>query len=186
MEDEEIYELYWKRNEEAIVQTHKKYGPWCRGIAMRILQHREDAEECVSDTYLNVWNHIPPQRPNVFRAWLGRITRNLALTRYRIYTAEKRGGGQTALALEELGECVSGREDTEATLDSLETVTVINRFLAALPALQRSVFMRRYWHLSSISEIAKAYGMREGQITGMLHRSRKKLRAMLEEEGIAL
>ena len=186
MEDEAIYELYWNRNEEAIHQTHIKYGAWCRGIAMRILNIQEDAEECVQDTYLQVWNNIPPQRPNLFRAWLGRITRNLALSRYRMNTAQKRGGGQTALALDELAECVSGREDADAAVDSMEIVAVINRFLAELPERQRGIFMRRYWHLSAVAEIARAYGMREGQVNGILHRCRKKLRARLEKEGIAL
>lgn len=186
MEDHEIYDLYWKRDEEAITQTHMKYGPWCRGIAMRILAVQEDAEECVNDTYMTVWNNIPPQRPNVFRAWLGRITRNHALTRYRKYNADKRGGGQTALALEELSYCVSGNDDPETQLDSLAVVNVINRFLGELSKEQRGMFMRRYWHLASVKEIAKAYGVREGQVTSTLSRCRKKLRNMLEEEGIAL
>ena len=186
MEDEEIYDLYWARDEEAITQTHRKYGPWCRGIALRILEIREEAEECVSDTYLQVWNNIPPQRPGVFRAWLGRITRNLALTRYRKTHADKRGGGQTALALEELQECVSGRESVESAQESQEIAAVINRFLASLPELQRNVFLRRYWHLTSIREIAEAYGMTESRVTSMLHRLRQKLRAMLEQEGVAV
>lgn len=186
MEDEAIYQLYFQRNEEAITQTHQKYGPWCRGVAMRILNHREDAEECVFDTYLNAWNHIPPQKPRSFCAWLGRITRNLALSRYRMYTAEKRGGSQTALALEELGECISGNEDTDSTVESLTVVAAINRFLESLPQKHRAIFMRRYWHMASIAEIAKAYQITEGQVSSSLFRSRKKLRAALEKEGIAL
>ncbi len=186
MEDEQIYELYWSRNEEAISQTHQKYGPWCRGIAMRILEIREEAEECVSDTYLQAWNNIPPQRPNAFRAWLGRITRNLALTRYRKSHAEKRGGGQTALALEELRECVSGQETPESQLESREIAEAINHFLASLTEEQRNVFLRRYWHLAPIGEIAKTYGMSESRVTSMLHRLRKRLRAQLEKEEIAV
>lgn len=186
MEDEAIYQLYFQRNEEAITQTHQKYGPWCRGVAMRILNRREDAEECVSDTYLNAWNHIPPQKPRSFCAWLGRITRNLALSRYRMYTAEKRGGGQTALALEELGECVSGKEDADSKVESLAVVEAINRFLESLSPRHRAIFMRRYWHMAPVAEIAKAYQITEGQVTSSLFRSRKKLRAALEKEGIAL
>lgn len=186
MEDQEIYDLYWNRSESAITETHKKYGAWCGGIAMRILQRREDAEECVNDTYLRVWNNIPPQRPKVFRAWLGRITRNLALSRFRSLTAEKRGGGQTVLALEELRDCVSGREDMDAAMDSMQIVTAINRFLKSLPDKQRWIFMRRYWQLSSVADIAAACGAKESQITSSLLRSRKKLREMLEKEGIAL
>ena len=186
MEDQALIELYWTRNEDAITETRKKYGAWCRGIALRILELQEDAEECEYDTYLQAWNNIPPQRPGVFRSWLGRITRNLALSRYRKNHAEKRGGGQTALALEELGDCVSGGASVESEEERKEIATVINRFLAALPETQRNVFMRRYWHVSPIAEIAAAFGMTEGQVTSMLHRCRKKLRTMLEQEGIAV
>lgn len=186
MEDEAIYDLYWNRDEEAIHQTHLKYGAWCRGIALRILDIQEEAEECVNDTYLQVWNNIPPQRPNIFRAWLGRITRNLALSRYRRNHATKRGGGQTALALEELSECVSGRESAESQLENQEVAAVINRFLESLNQRQRTIFMRRYWHMASIGDIAKAYGMTESQVTSLLFRCRKKLREMLVKEGIAL
>ncbi len=186
MEDEEICQLYWDRNEEAIWQTHQKYGPWCRGIAMRILMVREDAEECIFDTYMQVWNNIPPQRPNVFRAWLGRITRNLALTRYRRNHAARRGGGQTALVLEELQECVSGTEDPEQEQDRRAVVEAINHFLEQLPETERNIFMRRYWHVVPIAEIAKAYHMSESKVTSMLFRMRKKLRAQLEKEGITV
>lgn len=186
MEDQQIIDLYWARSEEAIVRTHEKYGAWCRGIAMRILAMKEEAEECLDDTYLRAWNSIPPQRPNAFRAWLGRITRNLALSRYRKTHAEKRGGGQTALALEELGDCVSGRETIEGEEDRKAIADTINRFLGDLPETQRNVFLRRYWHLTPIADIANVYGMSQSQVTSMLHRSRKKLRRMLEEEGIAL
>ena len=186
MEDDQIIALYWDRNEDAIAQTHQKYGSWCRGIALRILEIREEAEECVDDTYLHVWNNIPPQRPGVFRAWLGRITRNLALDRYRRAHTEKRGGGQTALALEELRECVSGGETIERDEDRKAITAVINRFLASLPEEQRNIFLRRYWHLSSIADIARVYGMSQSQVTSMLYRNRKKLRDMLEQEGIAV
>ena len=186
MEDREIVDLYWQRSDLAISETEKKYGRYCLSIAYRILASQEDAEECVSDTYLQAWNNIPPQRPSVFRAWLGRITRNLALTRYRKNHAEKRGGGQTALALEELGDCVSGGPTVESEEERKEIAAAINRFLAALPETQRIVFLRRYWHMTPIAEIAAAFSMTEGQVTSMLFRCRKKLRAMLEQEGIAV
>ena len=186
MDDAQIIELYWARNEDAIAETHTKYGSWCRGIAMRILEAREESEECVNDTYLQAWNNIPPQRPGVFRAWLGRITRNLALTRYRKLHAEKRGGGQTALALEELRECVSGSSTIEREEDSKAIAEVINRFLGTLPEEQRNIFLRRYWHVSAIADIAAACGMSQSQVTSMLFRLRKKLRQMLEQEGIAV
>lgn len=186
MEDQEIYALYWKRSEQAIAATHQKYGTWCHGIAYRILNIKEETEECVSDTYLTVWNNIPPQRPQVFRAWLGKITRNLALTRYRKLHASKRGGGETALALDELSYCVSGSQGPESELESQEIVRVINEFLASLPETQRHIFMRRYWHMSSIQEIASNFRMSESKVTSMLFRMRKQLRALLEKEGVAL
>ena len=186
MEDEAIYELYFQRNEEAITETHRKYGAWCRGVAMRILSRREDAEECLSDTYLRAWNSIPPQRPGSFCAWLGRVTRNLALSRYRMNHAEKRGGGQTALALEELSECVSGTEGPESAEEARAIAAAIDQFLEKLPQKHRMIFLRRYWHMASVGEIAKAYGMSPGQVTSSLFRSRKKLKSALLKEGIRL
>ena len=186
MEDEEIYQLYWKRNEQAIQVTHEKYGAWCQGIAYRILHIQEDAEECVSDTYYAVWNRIPPHRPRTFRAWLGRITRNLALDRYRYLTAEKRGGTETALALEELQECVSGTETPQDALDEKEVTLVIRRFLAHQSETNRNIFLRRYWHMTPIRDIALAYSLSESKVTSILFRQRKQLRSMLEKEGIPL
>ncbi len=184
MDDIEIYSLFWDRNEEAIVQTHQKYGPWCRGIAMRILDVREDAEECIFDTYLRAWNHIPPERPQIFRSWLGRITRNIALSRYRQTHAQKRGGGETALALDELRECVSGDDFVQEERQAI--VTAISHFLEELSQEQRGIFLRRYWHLSSIQEIAKGYNISESKVTSMLSRLRKRLREELEKEGITI
>ena len=186
MEDEEIYQLYWKRNEQAITATHEKYGGWCQGIAYRILNAREESEECVSDTYFTVWNLIPPQKPRIFRAWLGKITRNLALDRYRYLTAEKRGGTETALALEELNSCVSGVQTPEGQLDAKEVTLVIRAFLDGQPEPQRSIFLRRYWHMSSIRDIAAAYSMSESKVTSLLFRQRKQLKTMLEKAGIDL
>lgn len=186
MEDEAIYELYFQRNEEAIIKTHEKYGAWCGGVAMRILNRPEDAEECLADTYLRTWNSIPPQKPRSFCAWLGRITRNLALSRYRKYNAEKRGGGQTVLVLEELSDCVSGTETAESAVEAKAVAAVINQFLEALPEHHRMIFLRRYWHMASVAEIAKAYGLTEGQVTSSLFRSRKKLKTLLLQEGIGL
>lgn len=186
MEDEEIYQLYWKRSEQAIVATHEKYGGWCRGIAYRILHTLEETDECVSDTYFTVWNKIPPQKPSVFRAWIGRITRNLALDRYRALTAQKRGGAETQLVLEELQECVSGTPTPQEALDAKEVTRVIRAFFARQPEDKRNIFLRRYWHMSSIREIAAAYSISESKVTSILHRQRKQLRAMMEKEGVAL
>lgn len=186
MEDQEIIDLYWNRNEEAIRATDKKYGAWCRTIANRILTIREETEECVADTYFSVWNNIPPQKPNMFRAWIGKITRNLALSRYRKMTAEKRGGLETELCLNELLDIVSGVEIPETSLESKHIVTVINRFLEKLNETQRSIFLRRYWYVTPIDEIAAIYGMSHSKVTSMLYRQRQQLKTMLEEEGITL
>ena len=186
MEDTQIIALYWERNEAAISETDRKYGSFCRGIAQRILQIREESEECVNDTYLQAWNNMPPEKPNAFRAWLGKITRNLALSRYRKTHAEKRGGGQAELALEELQECISSRGSVEELTESKEIVELLNRFLKELPEKERSYFLRRYWNLNSVKEIAEAYGVKPGQVSAQLFRTRGKLRAALDQEGIVL
>lgn len=186
MEDQEIYALYFKRNEQAITATHQKYGAWCRGIAHRILHNNEETEECVSDTYLTVWNNIPPQKPQIFRAWLGKITRNLALSRYRSLTADKRGGGETSLVLAELSYCVSGNPGADTALEAQEVIRLLNQFLSGLPETQRNIFIRRYWHMASIRDIAKTYHISESRVTSMLFRQRKQLRALLEQEGVSL
>lgn len=107
MEDREIVNLYWERNSNAIKETASKYGGYCKAIAKNILGNNEDAEECVNDIYLNTWNSIPPNRPNVLSTYLGKITRNLSFDRFRHRHADKRGGGEIELVLDELGECVS-------------------------------------------------------------------------------
>ena len=186
MEDHQILDLFWARDEQAITETHIKYGPWCSSIAYRILENTEDTEECISDTCYTAWTHIPPQRPGMLRAWLGRITRNLALTQYRKTHAHKRGSGEVALALEELEYCVSGGETPEGVLDRHQLTAAINRFLAGLGQQQRCVFMRRYWYLDPTREIAQRYGMTESQVTSLLYRLRQQLKDALLEEGIAL
>ena len=186
MDDTQIIALYWSRNEDAITETDRKYGSWCFGIAQRILQLREESEECVHDTYLRAWNNIPPERPNVFRAWLGRITRNLAFSRYRKTHAEKRGSGQMELALEELQTCIPGGSSVEEITESREIVDLLNQFLEKLPEKERNIFLRRYWHVDSVQDIADSYGVKQGTISAQLFRTRNKLRIALEKEGIVL
>ena len=186
MEDQKILELYWDRDEQAIVETQIKYGKWCTGIAYRILESQEDTEECVADTFMSAWDHIPPQRPTAFRAWIGKVTRNLALSRYRKQHAGKRGSGEVALALEELGDCVSGDESPEGSLDRELLYNTINTFLGELDQLHRVVFMRRYWYLDPIAQIAGRYDMSVNQVNSLLYRLRQQLRSRLEEEGIAV
>ncbi len=185
MQDNEILDLYFARDEQALAQTDKKYGQYCRTIAMNILHDRMDTEECVSDTYLHAWNAIPPQRPNVFSAFLGRITRNLSFDRFKAASAQKRGGGSLPLALEELGECV-GADDTQQAFDERELVRVIDAFLRTLSERERGVFLRRYWYVDSIRDIAKQYAMNENSVKSILLRTREKLRRELLKEGIAV
>lgn len=183
MEDARIVQLYWERNEQAISATADKYGAYCASIARNILGVPEDVEECVSDTYLRAWNAIPPHRPQILPAFLGRITRNLALNRYRHSRADKRGGGRLPAVLEELS-FVTGGEDAEQALDRREVVDAVNSFLAGLPARKRTIFLCRYWYLDSIAEIGARFGMTEGSVSVTLSRLRRKLRDHLLERGI--
>lgn len=186
MEDGQIIELFWNRSESAIVETAQKYGRYCHTIAFNILHSREDSEECVNDTYLNAWRTMPPHRPNRLSTFLGKITRNLSLKRWEGYNAEKRRAGQTALALDELSECIPSPGSVERTVDDLALAEVFDCFLAALPQEQRRIFMRRYWYLESIKEIAGVYGFSESKVKMSLLRSREALKHVLEKEGIEL
>ena len=184
MDDSEIIELYFQRSEEAVTQTASKYGKYCYQIAYHILSSREDSEESVNDTYLAAWNTMPPRRPNILSAFLGKLTRYISLDRWKKRSAQKRGGGQVALSLEELEECISGSNNPEKEVDRKELLRYLNRFLDALPETQRSVFVCRYWYLESIPEIAARFGFSESKVTAMLHRLREKLRARLQLEGL--
>ena len=186
MDDRQIIELYNERSETAISETADKYGKYCYYIAYHILYNEQDSEECVNDTYLKTWQAIPPQCPNKLSAFLGRITRNLALNRYRYYIKEKRGYGQTSLVLDELQECVPAGNSTEQAIDEKLLVEVLNRFLYELPIEKRMMFLRRYWYLSSIKEIAEDYEISEGKVKMTLLRIRNKLKQTLEKEGIVL
>ena len=181
MEDTEIIQLYWDRNERAIAESDAKYGSLCRGVALRILGIPEDGEECVSDTWLRAWNAMPPRRPNRLGAFLARITRNLALDRWRRDHAEKRG--ETALALEELGELVSG-ESLEEEAQRREFSRILNGFLRSLPKGDRDLFLRRYWGLETLEALAKAEGMSLSAVHRRLRRLRESLRDYLRKEGI--
>ena len=185
MDDNGILDLYWKRSEDAITETANKYSGYCFSIAYNILSDKEDSEETVSDTWLTAWNVIPPRRPSLLSAFLGKITRNLSIDRWRVRTAQKRGGGEMAIALEELGECVSGGISPEGAVERKELVQSFNRFLDGLQATERSVFLCRYWYLDSVPAIALQFGFSRSKVSSMLHRTRKKLRVHLEKEGLA-
>lgn len=186
MEDKQIVDLYWARSEKAISETADKYGRYCYTIAYNILHSNEDSEECVNDTYLHAWNAMPDQRPNKLSAFLGRITRNLSLKRWEKYTAKKRGAGQVPLALNELQECIPATNQTDSVADDIVLTDVLNRFLASLTAEKRNIFMRRYWYLSSVAEIASDLAISESKVKMSLLRSRNELKQLLEKEGITL
>lgn len=186
MDDSQIIELYWNRSEDAIAHTDQKYGSYCRRISMNILHNQQDAEECVSDAYLGVWNAIPPQRPSIFSAFLGKITRNISLHRWQKNHAAKRGGGETGVLLSELEECLPASDSLEETVDARALGGLLSSFLDTLTKEQRAVFVRRYWFADPIEEIAARTGMSASKATSMLFRLRKKLRAYLIKEGISL
>lgn len=184
MEDSAIVELYWARDEQALAETARKFGAYCRRIAMNILADRGDAEECENDTWLAAWNSMPQNRPARLAPYLGRIIRNLALDRYSAATAQKRGGGQAPLVLEELAECLPGAANVEHAFDARETARYINDFLRAQPQQARQIFLRRYWYCEGMAEIAGRFGMREAAVRVSLHRTRQKLAAYLRGQGI--
>ena len=184
MDDREIIACYWRRDEAAIRESAAKYGGYCAAVATRILGDAQDAEECLSDTWLRAWESIPPQRPLNLKSFLGRVTRNLAISRARARDAEKRGGGQLPLALEELSECVPARGGPEETLEAKELGQAIARFLAGLPQEERQLFVARYWHLAGLEELSARTGLSQSKIKNRLHKTRVQLRKYLKEEGL--
>ncbi|MCD7806224.1 MAG: RNA polymerase sigma factor [Lachnospiraceae bacterium] len=183
MEDTAIIGLYWDRDERAIHETDVKYGAYCHTIAYHILENQEDSEECVNDTWLRAWNSMPPQRPSYLRLFLGKITRNLSLDIWKNKQAGKRGGGELALALDELAECVADTKDVEGELQAKELARTIDRFLHTLPERERTVFLQRYFYMYSTGEVAKLHQLRENHVLVILSRTRKKLAAYLRKEG---
>ncbi len=185
MDDREIVERYFLRDESAIAESQAKYGRYCHSIAYHILYSHEDSEECVNDTWLRAWNAMPPHRPERLSAFLGKITRNLALSRYRQLTADKRGGGETVLALDELSECLPDTQGGDAS-DELALSEAINRFLRRLPERAMIIFLRRYFYFLSVGEIADGLSVSESLVKVTLSRTRAKFKAFLEKEGILL
>lgn len=186
MDDNGIIQLYWDRNDQAISATSEKYGHYCKAIAKNILNNEEDAEECVNDTYLNAWNSMPTHWPKQLATFLGKITRNLSFNKYKRDHAEKRGGGEIALILDELTDCVSDADDVEQIIDRQELSKAINSFVKNLPIEKRNIFVRRYWYADSVSDIASDYGMLQGTVSKTLERARKQLKAYLAERGFEL
>ena len=181
MDDREIISLFWERDERAVAETQKRYGKLCHSIADRILNNRQDAEECVNDAYLALWNSIPPERPQHFSAYLGRIVRNLSLKKYRERTAKKRGSA-VMLTLDELAECIPDPNTLDVELRSEALSRLLDAFLRSLPEVECSVFLRRYWYFDSIEDICERFGFGKSKVKMMLHRTREKLRKKLKEE----
>lgn len=186
MEDSKIVSLYWERSERAIAESSRKYGSYCGYIARNILRSREESDECVNDTWLNAWNSIPPHKPELLSAFLGKITRNLAITRAQRAAAQKRGGGEFALALEELSECVAADDRTESRYEENALSELLNRFLEAQSAENRRLFVRRYWYLAPVKTLARDSGLSESAAKMRLARMREELKELLIKEGYEL
>ncbi|MBQ8831007.1 MAG: sigma-70 family RNA polymerase sigma factor [Oscillospiraceae bacterium] len=183
MEDKQIVELYFQRDNDAIKETDAKYGSFCFTVANNILHNAEDAEECVNDTWLRAWNAIPPHRPVWLKSFLAKITQNLALDRYTANNADKRGGSEINLVLEEISECISSGETPANAYDAKELEECIGRFVKALSERDGNIFVRRYFFMEKTAETAKKYGMKESNVLLILSRTRKKLKAHLIKEG---
>ena len=182
MEDEKIVELYWDRNESAISETQQKYGNYLTKIAYNILADIEDSKESVSDTYLRAWNSMPPHKPVVLSAFLGKITRRISIDIFRKKTAKKRTDSQYVLSLNELYECSTSQGNPEKEVDAKILTNAINDWLASLPDETRKIFVCRYFHFDSINDIANYTGSGESKIKSTLHRARLSLKEYLEKE----
>ena len=184
MKEQSIIDLLFARDEQALTQLNTKYTALCRKIARGILESEEDVQECVSDTYLKTWDTIPPQRPEHFFAYIAKICRNFALGVLDWKSAAKRKGEIVTLT-QEMEACIPDPQH-QRKLEGQELGEVLNRFLEGLSQDNRVIFMRRYWYLDSVAEIAKRYGMSESKVKTQLHRTRAKLHSFLQKEGITV
>lgn len=180
MEDKDIIALYFARDERAIRETADKYGDFCEGVAMGILGNRQDAEECVSDTYLRTWNSIPPKRPDSLKAFVGKIARNLSIDRLR-HRHIARHDSDMEIMLSELEPYLPAQEEEGSVLTDL-----LDGFLDGLDALDRRLFMGRYWHGYTVARMAEHYGLTPNAVSLRLHRVREKLRDYLQKGGYHL
>ena len=183
MEDDKIVDLYWARSEEAVSETKRKYHHYCLSIAGNILPLREDAEECVNDTYLAAWNSIPPNRPSVLSTYLGKLTRRISIDRWRKLSADKRGSGTVTVALDELAECIPSGSNPAQEVEAKALAEAIGHFLDTVPYTERKVFLMRYFDMAKIQDIARGCNMSPSKFKSMLHRTRRKLRIALQKEG---
>ncbi len=186
MEDCQIVDLFWRRSEDAVAALSGKYAAYCYAVAWNILSNAEDAEECVNDTWLGAWNAMPPHRPSRLGAFVDKITRNLAFNRHRARYANKRGGGQLPLVLDELEQCVPVSPSAAQAVEDAELERLVDRFLRTLPQRDCNIFLRRYWYADALEAIANRYGLKVNTVKTSLFRSRGKLKRYLETEGIFL
>ena len=185
MDDSRIIDLFWKRDETAIAETEAVYGRYCRKIAFNILGVEEDVQECLNDTWLGAWNSIPPARPACLSAFLGKITRNLAISRYRAGHALKRTGDRLSESLDELGDfAAASANNVEEAVDRSALEAAINRYLDSVSDKQRRLFVRRYFYMDSVAEIAQMYGLGQSDVKVTLLRMRRALQKVLEDEGL--
>ncbi|MDO4166055.1 MAG: RNA polymerase sigma factor [Eubacteriales bacterium] len=186
MEDQEIIDKLWERKEEGLLALTKKYQNYCHTVSYGILRNAEDVEECVNDTWMRVWNAIPPHRPNHLAGFLAKIVRNLSLNYAQKQHAQKRGGYEVSYVLEELSECVSDGKRVEERIERQELVHAIEAFLRQQTQKKRIVFLRRYFYMDSVKEIAEKLELKEGTVKSILSRMRNDLQKWLEKEAIYL
>lgn len=186
MEDKDIVDLYWERNEQAIARTDEKYGSYLFKIAYNILADQEDSRESVNDTYFRAWNSMPPSRPNVLSTYLGKITRNLSIDLYRGKHRKKRVNSEYMLSLTELQECISSGNTTEEMAEIHLLAESLNRYIRTLSPEVRDVFVGRYYFMDSMKDIASYHGMSISKVKSILHRTRLELKQYLRQEGFII
>lgn len=186
MQDEQIVELYWQRDESAISATQEKYGAYLMKIAWNILNEAEDCEESVNDTYLAAWNSIPPQKPFILSTYLGKLTRRISISQFRRRNAAKRQGSEYALSISEIEDSMTDSITPETELEIKQLGKLINEFLRSLKPDERNTFIGRYYYMDALKDIAEYCGMSEGKAKTMLYRTRLKLKAYLTKEGYEL
>ena len=184
MEDEKIVELYWQREESALTETADKYGRYCYTIAYNVLAEHREAEESVNDTWLDAWNSMPPHRLRILSTFLGKITRRISVDKWRRSHADKRGGGQLPVVLEELEECVAPTYGVEQMVEKRLLEECVSAFISGLPDAEQRVFLCRYWYMESVGTIARRFGFSESKVKSMLYRTRERLREYLTKEGL--
>ena len=186
MQDERIVELYWQRDESAIQETEQKYGSYLTKIAYNILSDLEDSKESVNDTYMKAWNSMPPHKPNILSAYLGKITRQVSIDILRERSSLRRQASEYATSLDEIGDCIPAGETPEQAMELQFLANAIAAYLRTLSPQARNTFVGRYYFMDSIRDITEYYGMSKSKVESMLHRTRKGLKAYLEKEGYTI